>query len=225
MRQILCVLGLAILFTACQKELSFDTPVDPGTGPGNPTNPATSYSPLTPGTWWVYQDSTSLDTVKQTVIATTKTNNGVTYKGVIADDPMMDTTFYGVSGTKYYQWAEGNTQSGGFASIVLQYLDAGQAVGASGTYPAGSGNGMTATGTNTTIAKNISMTVLGKNYTEVIHSRLGLSYAVGGMNIDLGSYDFFTAKGVGIIKVRSEVSFMGQVIMTVVQELKNHQVM
>lgn len=48
------------------------------------------------------------------------------------------------------------------------------------------------------------MTVQGKTYNNVIHTRLVLTYDVYGSTLDAMAYDYFTAKGIGIIKVRSE---------------------
>jgi hypothetical protein len=105
----------------------------------------------------------------------------------------------------YYLYAKGvSPNTGASYDILFHYLNDTASVGNSWQYTAGQGNGFTAYIQTTIIEHNLTMTVAGKSYNNVIHTRLVWTYDIFGTSLDAMMYDYFTAKGVGIIKVRSE---------------------
>ncbi|HEX6914374.1 MAG TPA: hypothetical protein VF145_03995, partial [Chitinophagaceae bacterium] len=110
----------------------------------------------------------------------------------------------------YYMAAKGNSpNSGAPYDILFHFLNDTASVGYNWQYVAGQGNGFTAHIKTTIIEKGITMTVAGKSYSNVIHTRLELIYDVFGTMTPSGSYDYFIAKGVGIIKIRSDIGMFG----------------
>ncbi len=55
----------------------------------------------------------------------------------------------------------------------------------------------------------MTMTVAGKSYSNIIQSRLILSYNILGMEMEAATYDYYTAKGVGVIRVRTTIDNNG----------------
>ncbi len=55
------------------------------------------------------------------------------------------------------------------------------------------------------IVKDISLTAGGKNYTNVIHTQVKLKYEIPLIGImEAMTYDYYAAKGIGIVKIVSE---------------------
>jgi hypothetical protein len=75
------------------------------------------------------------------------------------------------------------------------------------------------------LEKGITMTVEGKPYTDVIHTRLDLSYNVGGTPTPFGYYDYYLSKNVGIIKINYTYEFMGTVVIQTATNLLQHTIM
>jgi len=199
---------LTLLISSCAKESGFVPQVsskpltDAG---GTPVVPATNdYQPFDTGSTWRYQDSleSSLDTT--TNILTGKTN-------------VIDAkTFYEMAesnrtgkDTSYYYKGEHNyiSNTKGFADGVgteLLYLNDNEAVGYTWNGQAVADNPLViGTYKGTILEKDISKTVLGKNYTNVIHTQVVLTLTILGTAGDL-TCDFYTAKGIGIIEMDTD---------------------
>lgn len=220
LRLAILLLSVSALFS-CQKEIGFDDPVTGGTGGG-------SYLPLTAGTYWKYKDTASGALSTQTVTSVTKSISGRTHTAAVitpGGNGSADTVWYAATSPDYFMYVAGNGMSTGApAAILFHYLKDDQPVGATWTASAGAANGFPATSMSKILEKGISMTVEGHNYTDVIHSSLNLSYNILGQTVSMGDYEYYVAKGVGIIRIISSVTFNGQVIMAQRNDLVEYHI-
>jgi hypothetical protein len=116
-----------------------------------------------------------------------------------------DTAWIASPKPNYYLYAKGiSPNTGASYDVTFHYLNDTASVGYNWQYLAGQGNGFTAYIQTIIVERNISMTVAGKSFTNVTHTRLIWSYDILGTVMEVMSYDYFIAKDVGIIKVRSE---------------------
>jgi len=213
------ILLCSMFFFSCQKEISSET-LTPDGGSGNGGNGGNgggggttqnSYHPLTNGSWWKYKDSTNVTISTNTVVNATKVFNNITYTGIVAGNGTQSDTAWAASPQpNYYLTTKGlSPNTGAPYDITFHYLNDTASVGYNWQYNAGQGNGFTALMKTTILGKNITMTVAGKTYNNVIHTNQILSYDIFGTVMDFASYDYFIAKGVGIIKVRAELGGFG----------------
>jgi len=193
----------SLLLFSCQKEVNSD--LGPQTGGNGQGNSSTSYNPVTAGSWWKYKDTASGNITTTTILNRTKIINGILYSAAVSDISTSDTGWFASPQPNYYTYAKGvSPNTGAFYDILFHYLNDTASVGYSWQYAAGQGNGFTAYIQGTIVERNISMTVAGKTYSNVIHTKLIWTYDIFGTSMDAMAYDYFIARGVGIIKVRSE---------------------
>ena len=195
-KSIPALLALTLFFAACDKE-------------NDPAPPATvTFQPTTAGSTWAYE------TTNNRATPATKTNFTLTAKGT---DTTIGTKTYKVftnsAGANDYYYSDGNDyyQYGGIAGITgnteLLYLKTNIAAGAGWNETKtvaipGVGNANVKLN-YTYVDKVASMTVEGKNYTDVLHIIVSLSnISVGGMPLTVTSQDlhFYYAPGIGRIK-------------------------
>jgi len=226
---VLTLMSTLFLFS-CQKEADFNDPSlannSNSTGSGSAgTTSKNSFHPLTTGTWWKFKDSISGMVSTGTVTNVTKTINSITYKAMYSVmGSQKDTSWMASPEPNYYLTAKGITPSGGSFDLFFHYLNDTAQVGHNWQYSAGQGNGFAAIVTTTIVAKNLSMTVAGKNYKDIIQTRLELSYNIMGSPMEMGSYDYFIAKGVGIVKVRSKLGMMGITMLETCSDLIDYSI-
>ena len=190
---------VSFVFISCQRD-----PVSPNPQSGG-NGGASSYNPTTVGSWWKYKDSTTGGLSTTTIASRTKTINGILYAAMVSEIPSQDTAWVSSAQPNYYTYAKGvSPNTGASYDILFHYLNDTASVGYTWRYTAGQGNGFTAYIRTTILERNISMTVAGKSYNNVIHTKVLWTYDVMGTLMDAMLYDYFIAKGVGIIKVRSE---------------------
>jgi hypothetical protein len=214
------LLLLVTLFVAgCQKEIDFTDRNGSGSGTGGGGNgggnvSGGSFCPTTVGTWWKYKDSTSGAITTQTIQNTTQTRNGILYKAVTVSG-RSDTGWYASPRPGYYL-AQAGTDPGTGASydMVFHYLNDTAAIGYSWEYVAGQGNGFAADMKTTIVEKGLTMTVGGKTYKDVTHTTMHLSYDLGIIVLDAAVYDFYVARGAGIIKIRTNIDALGTTLQT-----------
>lgn len=201
----LFILFASLFLISCQKEVSTELGTQTG-GSGVGSGNKTSYNPTTTGSWWKYKDTASGIISTDTMLKRTNTINGIVYTAMIGQNAMLkDTAWVASPQPNYYMYEKGvSPNTGASYDMLFHYLNDTAAVGSYWQYTAGQGNGFTALIQTTIVERNISMTVAGKSYSNVIHTRLVLTYDVYGSSLDAMAYDYFTAKGIGIIKVRSE---------------------
>ena len=220
----------AFFVTGCQKEIDFTDGAGAGSGTGGGSGnggggstSGASFCPTTPGTWWKYKDSVSGAISTQTIQNTTKTKNGILYSAVTVSG-RSDTGWYASPRPGYYL-SQAGTDPGTGASYdaTFHYLNDTAAVGYSWEYVEGQGNGFAADMKTTIVEKGLTMTVGGKSYKEVTHTTMELSYDLGFMVLDAALYDFYVAKGVGIIKIRTNIDALGTTLQTC-SDLVDHSI-
>ncbi|MBC7933899.1 MAG: hypothetical protein H7Y86_00875 [Rhizobacter sp.] len=222
MRKFLLTALCGFLLTACQKELSFETAIDPGSNPGgNPgNNPgsnvvcfACDYSPICDGTKMNYIDTMS----------------GVATPMNFLYDVLTDTT---VAGATYKKIKETNSGQVAYLScdnnVVRTYINSGVTVGGNtvtgitqtpvkANEPVGAtwkdfivNNGQTIEYRYSIIQKNITRQVYDSLYTNVIYVRdtTVLIVPVIGEIVSAVRHSYFS-KGIGQVEVRIEDLFTG----------------
>jgi hypothetical protein len=168
------------------------------------------YFPLTNNSWWSYDDGSS-DTLKQTVVGTV-TLSGKSYSRFVTTDEFgsSDTAFYRRDASNsYYQYMSTDAFAGlpiTFSQPFLEILFLKESLTTNATWNSDhaaslSGIPFTLRFKFTVINNNASMTVNGKNFTNVYHIRLQGQTGSFGTFTDSGTpQDFYYAKGVGLIK-------------------------
>jgi hypothetical protein len=182
----------------CQKEIASSGEIPPDT---DTTPSSESYIPLSVGTFWVYEDSATGSTDTATVLSDEWVHDNITFKKVkITSSGSADESYsyYGIREHNYYIYGEEN----GINITMLILNDLAEA-GSTWVYDMGLINGVPAKGTGTIVEKNITYTVAGETYQNVIRTQYVMSYNLMGTFVDFATYDFYFAKGKGIIKVKS----------------------
>jgi hypothetical protein len=179
-----------------------------------PPLPAGDYFPLTTNSWWSYDFVGRTDTVYN-VLFGTKAYNGNTYSEIQENYAGVtnDTAHYRKSGNDYYQWGPTDYYSAYFQFDNIEYKDINflreNAVTGTvftpqvftGTYnsaPASLEYNFKIENANT------SITVNGKNYTNVIYVSAAVKLTITGVLTTsvIENDDYYYAKGVGLIKVK-----------------------
>jgi hypothetical protein len=189
---------LAVL-CGCQKEV--ESVVTPGDSTDTiPTSE--SYLPLTAGTFWVYNDSATSEQDSAVVLNEELVQNNIHYKKVkLGSDADGTFSYYGILDHNYYIYGQIDTLTGTML-VLNDELNA----GGSWTYDMGMIGNVPARGTGTIAEKGISYTVQGTTYQNVIHTRYVISFNLLGTYVDFATYEFYFAKGIGIIKVQSSMA-------------------
>ena len=178
------------------------------TGTGSQSN---TYMPQTKGTFWKYASTGLLsDTTTNTMTGGTTTfNNKVYYNETTVSQHYKTTSSnYLYSGNHIYSM-KGTSFTGTVVAEFL-YLNDTTSIGHSWTTSItddGTLNGVPAQLTGTMMEKGISKTLYNKTFTNVIHTQLNLQYDMGlGAGFEsYALYDFYIAKGIGIIEIDSNV--------------------
>ncbi|RYY40686.1 MAG: hypothetical protein EOO08_06035 [Chitinophagaceae bacterium] len=227
--QLLLALCLIAGLQSCQREVDYAVPPTPtnggsggnngGGGGGNNggTTADSSYLPLATGNWWKFKDSTSGNFQTQTVSSRTIPFNGRNFTAIALSPAAsgVDTTYYTHDATDYRFLA-----LVAMPNIRLEYLYLRDTVmGATWSTNAGSVNGFPATTQGTVLETNISKNILGTTFQKVIHSYLEVTY--GGIGI-VARYHFYSAKGVGVIAIYSDLGMPGGPQSRVAQELEDY---
>jgi hypothetical protein len=182
---------LAFCFAECKKDST--------------TMPAgESYLPLTDGSSWVYSyssDGGSTDTLTLRMTGGTTVINSKTYYNISSTYKEGTSMGYFYVGDHTYatRTIDGSTGS----SIEIQLLNDTAPVGYSWTtIPTESGQigGVPARTVNTIMEKNITRTLHGKTFSNVIHTQVQLQYNFGSGYQTSVTYDFYLARGVGMIE-------------------------
>ena len=194
------ILLIATIFVGCKKDSSNKT-----TPPGSST-----YFPVTAGSSWVYNNAiTNGATNTNTITMTGKTVviNGKTYYSALSITPTKetDTTYYYAEDHDYA--IRGSNAAAG-VTIELQAGNDAQPVGYTWTTaPSDNGTiaGLPAQTVNTIVEKNVSRTINGKVYTNVIHTRANLQYNTGTGFLTVAVYDIYLAMGIGLVEADSSI--------------------
>jgi len=189
------LIAVAILMAGCKKSSKTDV---------SPVNTADSYLPVTTGSQWTYGDNTNGTVQTRTITATGGTTiiNNKTYNNASVKVTETGTTnpAYLYAANHLYAMRIPNNDLG--LTIELQMCIDNQPAGYSWTsLPTDDGtiNGVSARMANTIKEVNINKSAFGKNYPNVIHTQSEIQYNYGGGYQTAATYDFYLAKGVGLI--------------------------
>lgn len=194
-RLLLAVLSVAVIALAgCKKDSS-----------NKPSTTSNTYLPVTKGSTWTYNDITAgaSDTRTITVTGATTQINGKTYDNIAINTVSSGNTtgYYLASNHQYAMRVLGSQVA---ITLELQLGLDNQNVGYSWTTtPTDNGKvaDFPARLINTIKETGISKTVNGKSYSDVIHTQGNLQYDFGTGYTTAGTYDFYLAKGVGLIEL------------------------
>jgi len=213
-KRLLILLPVIILFFgACKKDegpyaglvlVSGDNPV------GN--NFSDTYMPTSTGSSWTYITSglTTPETMETHITGVITNINGSDYFELKSSTPGKENIvqYYYVKDHVYKTQATSLLTA---LTIEFYYLNDDLPVGGEWTgvpTATGSINGVPARTLGKILEKDISKTVLGKTYTNVIHTQVTLQYNYGLGNgfEDAATYDYYLAKGIGLIESDANAS-------------------
>nr|WP_294792792.1 hypothetical protein [uncultured Mucilaginibacter sp.] len=197
----LLVIALVICATGCK----LDTPVFPE---GTPKSD--SYQPVTKGSYWKYNAISSGLTLTQTTTMTgaTQTINGKLYYTANTTTGTQSENSYYYHGNGKYTFRSTTLMNG--ITLEFTYLTDNMAVGQKWTAPVtddGTVNSFPAQLVGEVMERGISKVVSGKTFTDVVHTKLLLQYNITGAMETWVTYEFYTAKGVGLIQLDSSSLF------------------
>jgi hypothetical protein len=215
MKRILLTLTtlIALFFSACKK----DNNNKPGDNTGGDT-----YQPVTTGSTWKYRTTTispipgnntqTLDTTENTMTAEIKKIGTKNYHVLKSVDNDGTTKTYLNFENHVYSIIQLDDETD--EQFDLPYLNDNVAAGTSWTTALDLSDAETQVDARlkTTIAeKGISRIILGKNYTNVIHSNVELQVKINGTYTTQFTQEFYVAKGIGVIAVYANTG--GKVIL------------
>ncbi|RFM30003.1 hypothetical protein DXN05_03255 [Deminuibacter soli] len=190
-----------VAFVSCSKNSDSPAP--------DPVVTRPDYQPGTKGSYWKYKDSATGDVYTQTVLDSTAVFDNITYKAIASSGPGGDTRlFYAKLASKYYLHTSFSIDDTN-VPFTLNYLDDSVATGTSWTTTTNinySGTAIPVQVKTTILEKNLTKTVNGKQYTNIIHSSVVASFNVLIVNGSITS-DYYCAPGLGII--RTEIKSSG----------------
>jgi len=201
-RNLLVILAVLTLFyVSCKKDSANTTP-----------SSADSYFPVTSGSTWRYYDfvqGSSTDTITLKMTGGTSIFNNKTYYNTATKSTNSGAgTEYFYSANHSYAIRALNAYAGTIIELKL-YNDT--ATVGNNLISTPTDNGLVdvipARTINTVVAKNLTRTINGKTFTDVIHTKVDFQYDYSG-NYQTGfSYDFYLAKGIGMIE--SQLTILG----------------
>jgi len=176
-----------------------------------------SYQPTTSGSVWKYVNMVTgkpdeLITVKA-VGTTFNINNRVYYTVTSASSLNGTATNYYFTNGVFYTIRGASLVSG--ATSEFQYLDNSFTVGTKWTVSvndAGFINGVPGRFVGSTIEKDVTKTIGENTFTNVIHTTVNLEFDYGEGFVTTATYDYYVAKGVGMVEVDTSVA--GSVVST-----------
>lgn len=213
-RILLYCLVITSFVTSCGKEISIETVGNgPGTGPGggggSPNTDQGTYQPFTENSFWKYRQTGAFASdVTITSTGQQRTVNNIlcgVFNSTSTLTPGTTEVFFGIKDHDYYTVLEtASPNTGAIIDISFLYLNDTAAVGYSWNHMAGTGNGFTAYTPGTVVEKGLTMTIEGKTYKDVVHTKIDLQYdlPVWGL-LTFATYDYYMAKNIGIVKVIS----------------------
>lgn len=202
----LCAALVVLSLVSCQKEV--DNILAP-----TPTNPTASanYQPLTANSFWKYKDSLTGTVSQTTMLNKTKLINSRNYNAALSSmGQRTDTSWIAVDGANYYAYADAaGMNTGAPVKLLFHYLNDTASVGHNWYYDAGHVNGFPASVKTTIMERGITHAVEGKTYKDVIRTRLELHYDIIGTVMKVATYDYYVARGVGIVRTRTFIDGAG----------------
>jgi hypothetical protein len=223
------LIAITIILAGCGKEASFEANQGGNTGGngggnnGGSQGNSDSYQPTSANSYWHYKETG--DFISESTITSTgqhSTISGIDFVLFNSTSPQSTGNVQSYMGTKdhnFYFLDQGNSpNSGASFDLNFLYLNDTASVGYTWDNNAGQGNGFTAHTPGKIMERGITLTVAGKSYNNVIHTQENLTYDIPGFGtLNSATYDYYVAKGVGIIRVLAAVgdaSVTGTVVHT-----------
>jgi hypothetical protein len=168
------------------------------------------YFPSAANTYWKYRQvsGSTVDTAINTLTGNTSTINGKLYYDAVNQAGLTGTTTGYYSAINHVFTVRGTSYFQGYTVEIL-YLKDNLAVNSTWIAPftdSGTLNGAPARIVGKITEKDISRTVSNKVYNNVIHTTLQLQYDVGSGFTTYGTYEYYIAKGIGVIEADAVVS-------------------
>jgi hypothetical protein len=225
MKRFFFLLAMVFAIASCQKEVGFDDPTAGGGGGGGGTTPDT-YQPVTKDSYWKYKDSafTGLITV-MTATGQTQTIGGKLYHIIKSETTgQAPTTGYFYASKPWYG-TRMDVNNGIATTIEFVHLNDTASVGFTWNNTMPPVNGLNARVNAELMERNITKTVAGKSYSNVIHTQMILEYELPIFGwTPFATYDYYVAKGIGIIRIESDLTFMGQTAVRTVSDLIEYSI-
>jgi len=172
-----------------------------------------SYQPTTPGSIWKYASTVTGKADEQITVKATGALSFINYQPYYALSSSssvngISTSYYFTNGPMY---SFRTTTIVADALVELQYLNSSLLVGDSWTTKindTGFVNSIPGQFEGTIIEKNITKTIGSNSFTNVIHTTINMQYNYGQGDgfTTVATYDYYLAKGIGLIEVDQTVS-------------------
>ncbi|QKJ32530.1 hypothetical protein HQ865_23125 [Mucilaginibacter mali] len=194
---------VAVLFSACTKDVINTKPGEEITGG--------DYQSFAKGSTWQYQTSVHIPgtnngtEVENSTITMTDglyyMDNKTFHLAKSTTGTETENAFFGYN-EHVYSIRQVDETVGNGESFTLPYLNAGLDAGATWTTTASiPGTAAQVQIKTTMVEKGISKTILGKTYTNVIHTWAEIQYKINNAYQTTLTYDFYIAKGVGMVGI------------------------
>lgn len=196
------ILIIAVTFVSVSTGCGFKEVITPVSG----KSASDSYQPTTKGSTWKYSvQLVGVDPVEQTITMTggsTLINGKTYYEATSVSKTLGSSTGYFYSDGSVYSTRASSIAAG--VTLDMQYLDLSKSVGAywtSKVNDSGYVNGIPGQFRGTIAEKGITKTIGGKSFTDVIHTTIDLQYDYGSGFETFMTYEYYLAKGVGLIEL------------------------
>lgn len=204
-KYLLAIITAALFATGCSSKKNEPKPDSDSTN-------ADSYLPVAAGNKWTYNDEVtahgaSIETTE--MVGGTLVINGKTYYTQTNNSPVNGiTTNYFYASDHTYAVRTSNHST----SLAIEFILGND------IYPVGYSWTTTPTddgvlfgypthAVNTIIEKNITLTVGDKTFFNVIHTQVNVEQDAGGGFKSIGTYNFYLAKGVGLVQKITQLNY------------------
>ncbi len=198
MKKVLYFLAACFVFVSCSKDTA-----NPST-----EDKVSDYFPVSAGNYWKFKDSASGSVTTLSATGAQKSINGSAYYVVNTSNASGTVEGYVLKKNNFYSFVNLFGTSIVNGALDFRYLNDTLGINSSWNYNAGSINSIPATVKGKIVARGISKTVNNVVYNNVIFSQMSLFYDYSSLGmglLEVGRYDIYSAKGVGIIKVQSSL--------------------
>ena len=200
---------LFAVVASCQKEIN---PLEQVPDPEEEVEvTGDSFFPLTNGTTWLFEDSVDAAlSYRMTVTGNKKQFGELNFSEVISRTVNGDETplYYTQKGNEYYMLID-MEEVGGTGSFNMLYLIDQKEVGHTWTKSAGTFNNLHSVIHGEIVSKGGSVTWKGKTYRDVVHTKVDLISSVFGIDMNLMTYEIYSVRGIGMVKVHNHIENMG----------------
>lgn len=207
MRKIISI-PIIILMFSCTKETISNALNSINSSNATVSNNDT-YLPLNKGNYWQYQiktDDESAEISKLTVLGIQKKINAKIYQTIQSKtDNNKDTVYYAQDKHNYFVYTNKGTAADDKISMEILFLKDNASIGDTWLETAGTANGFKLRCYGKVINDDETINCSGTTYKHVMHTYIEIRKPLLFTYIVVNRQDFYTAKGIGIIKNRSDI--------------------